>query len=82
MYYVATTLKSIYIWYRILTYAGRIADVDVRWNTIAQSVDDRTPAERALVPENELEAHANQQMAGQGIRRIPKSRYDSVSVYV
>lgn len=53
----------------------------MRWNTIAQSVDDRTPAERGLVPENELDTHANPQMAGQGIRRIPKSRYDSVSVF-
>ncbi len=30
---------------------GKIADTDVRWNYIAQSVDDRTPAERGLVDE-------------------------------
>ena len=27
---------------------GRLVDTDVRWNTIALSVDDRTPAERGL----------------------------------
>lgn len=28
---------------------GRLVDTDVRWNTIALSVDDRTPAERGLL---------------------------------
>lgn len=28
---------------------GRLVDTDVRWNTIATSVDDRTPAERGLL---------------------------------
>lgn len=28
---------------------GRLVDTDVRWDTIATSVDDRTPAERGLL---------------------------------
>ena len=30
-------------------FKGRLADVDARWDIIAQSVDDRTPAERGLI---------------------------------
>lgn len=33
---------------------GRLVDTDVRWNTIALSVDDRTPAERGLLDEDEV----------------------------
>ena len=29
---------------------GRLSNVDARWNVIAQSVDDRTPAERGEAP--------------------------------
>ncbi|EIW83068.1 glutamate-cysteine ligase catalytic subunit [Coniophora puteana RWD-64-598 SS2] len=49
---------------------GYLADVDCRWNVIAGSVDDRTPEERGLKP---LEANRF---------RIPKSRYDSVDLYL
>ncbi|KAF7980736.1 hypothetical protein HWV62_36753 [Athelia sp. TMB] len=49
---------------------GYLADVDCRWNVIAGSVDDRTPGERGLSPLKE------------GERRIPKSRYDSVDMYL
>lgn len=31
---------------------GRLVDTDVRWNTIATSVDDRTPAERGLLDDD------------------------------
>lgn len=31
-------------------FKGRLSDIDVRWTVIAQSVDDRTPAERGLIP--------------------------------
>lgn len=31
---------------------GRLVDTDVRWNTIATSVDDRTPAERGLLDDH------------------------------
>jgi glutamate--cysteine ligase catalytic subunit len=46
---------------------GLLADTDARWNIIAASVDDRTPAERGEVP---------------GVKPIAKSRYDSISTYI
>ncbi|KAF8894101.1 glutamate-cysteine ligase catalytic subunit [Infundibulicybe gibba] len=50
---------------------GYLADVDCRWNVIAGSVDDRTKEERGLqVP------FKNDRF------RIPKSRYDSVDLYI
>ncbi|TFK26502.1 glutamate-cysteine ligase catalytic subunit [Coprinopsis marcescibilis] len=49
---------------------GYIADVDCRWNVIAGSVDCRTPEERGLEPLK------NDRF------RIPKSRYDSVDLYL
>jgi glutamate--cysteine ligase catalytic subunit len=63
-------------------FKGRLADVDARWDVIAQSVDDRTPAEAGLLPIAELATVADPRMAGSGIRRLPKSRYDSISTYV
>ncbi|KAJ7188317.1 glutamate-cysteine ligase catalytic subunit [Mycena filopes] len=45
---------------------GYLADVDCRWNVIAGSVDDRTEEERGL----------------KSRFRIPKSRYDSVDLYI
>uniref|UniRef100_A0A5S6Q6Z0 Glutamate--cysteine ligase n=1 Tax=Trichuris muris TaxID=70415 RepID=A0A5S6Q6Z0_TRIMR len=51
-------------------YRGYLADVDCRWNIIAASVDDRTPAERGLVPLPE------------GAFRLTKSRYDSIDLYI
>lgn len=63
-------------------YKGRLADVDARWSVIAQSVDDRTPAERGLVPTNSLESVADPYLAGRGIVRQIKSRYDSISTYI
>ncbi|KAF4567620.1 hypothetical protein EYR40_006621 [Pleurotus pulmonarius] len=49
---------------------GYLADVDCRWNVIAGSVDDRTEEERGLKPLRNSRF------------RIPKSRYDSVSLYI
>ncbi|KAF9452748.1 glutamate-cysteine ligase catalytic subunit [Macrolepiota fuliginosa MF-IS2] len=49
---------------------GYLADVDCRWNVIAGSVDDRTDEERGL---KELKNNRF---------RIPKSRYDSVDLYL
>ncbi len=63
-------------------FKGRLADIDVRWTVISQSVDDRTPAERGLISPDSLSGHVNDYMAGQGIRSIPKSRYDSISTYI
>ncbi|KAG1731469.1 glutamate-cysteine ligase-domain-containing protein [Suillus paluster] len=48
---------------------GYLADVDCRWNVIAGSVDDRTPEERGLKPSTDNHV-------------IPKSRYDSVDLYI
>jgi len=63
-------------------FQGRLADVDARWSVIAQSVDDRTPAERGLVLPKDGEMSVNPNLAGGGLRRIPKSRYDSISAYI
>ncbi|KZP05501.1 glutamate-cysteine ligase catalytic subunit [Athelia psychrophila] len=49
---------------------GYLADVDCRWGVLAGSEDDRTDEERGLTPlRNET-------------RRIPKSRGDSVDMYL
>lgn len=60
-------------------FKGRLADVDVRWNSIGASVDCRTAAERGVAAEG---TEADPQLAGGGIRRLPKSRYASVSTYI
>ncbi|KIY44398.1 glutamate-cysteine ligase catalytic subunit [Fistulina hepatica ATCC 64428] len=49
---------------------GYISDVDCRWNVIAGSVDDRTEEERGLKPLKKDRF------------KIPKSRYDSVDLYI
>lgn len=54
---------------------GRLAATDVRWSLISQSVDDRTPAERGEAPD----APPDSRMAGGGVSRQTKSRYDSIS---
>ncbi|CAK9059419.1 Glutamate--cysteine ligase (Gamma-ECS) (GCS) (Gamma-glutamylcysteine synthetase) [Durusdinium trenchii] len=56
---------------------GRLAATDARWSVISQSVDDRTPAERGLEP-----GAPDPRMAGHGVRRQSKSRYDSISCYI
>eukprot|EP01035_Chromulina_nebulosa_P016859 gene16859-22346_t len=63
-------------------FKGRLAGIDARWTVIAQSVDDRTPAERGLIPDQILDSVRNPLLAGDGIRRIHKSRYDSISTYI
>ncbi|CAM9434866.1 unnamed protein product, partial [Choristocarpus tenellus] len=61
---------------------GRLVDTDVRWNMIAGSVDDRTPAEMGLFSDEELEAAKDPEMVGDGVARVYKSRYDSISTYL
>lgn len=56
---------------------GWICDDDTRWSQVAQSVDDRTPAERSLTPEG-----GDPRLAGAGTRPLLKSRYDSVDCYL
>jgi len=55
---------------------GTLAATDARWDIISASVDDRTPAEdgRGTSPPNE-------QLAGSGVRPLPRSRYSSISRY-
>ncbi|CBN79467.1 Glutamate cysteine ligase [Ectocarpus siliculosus] len=63
---------------------GRLVDTDVRWDTIATSVDDRTPAERGLLDADPAakEAARDPSMVGDGVARLYKSRYDSISSYL
>jgi len=56
---------------------GRLAATDVRWSSIAQSVDDRTPAELGIGPQT-----PDGDLAGEGITPMPKSRYDSISCFI
>jgi glutamate--cysteine ligase catalytic subunit len=63
-------------------FKGRLSDIDTRWRVISQSVDDRTPAERGEVPEDELQDHYDPHLVGGGIRRMYKSRYDAISAYI
>jgi len=65
-------------------FKGQLADTDVRWNVIAGAVDDRTPQERGeyVEPGSADEKTPKPQMAGGGSKRMPKSRYDSVSNYL
>ena len=60
---------------------GRLADSDVRWSTVAASVDDRTPQERGEADSVSSPWSAEQlrQFAGGGVRPLAKSRYDSIS---
>jgi len=57
---------------------GRILDTDARWGIISESVDCRTPAERGRADPNAPYEFYN----AQGVRRIYKSRYDSISTYI
>jgi hypothetical protein len=57
---------------------GRIADTDCRWGVISESVDCRTPAERGRDDPDAPYSDYN----AQGMRRIYKSRYDSISTYI
>ena len=61
---------------------GRLSGLDTRWSVISQSVDDRTPMERGEVTGEAAAARADSLMAGRGVRKIQKSRYDSISTYI
>lgn len=63
-------------------FKGRLSERDARWDGISQSVDDRTPAERGEINEEELKEHHDKEMVGEGVSRVYKSRYDSVSTYI
>ncbi|GKY95326.1 hypothetical protein MPSEU_000494400 [Mayamaea pseudoterrestris] len=57
---------------------GRLADTDCRWGIISESVDCRTLAERGRDDPNAPYPEYNTN----GVRRIYKSRYDSISTYI
>ncbi|KAI9189296.1 glutamate--cysteine ligase [Blastocladiella emersonii ATCC 22665] len=71
-------------------FRGRLADVDCRWNVIAGSVDDRNNVERGVdpvapvrSPQWNLDGDRDEQVDVTKVpRRIPKSRYDSISTYI
>jgi glutamate--cysteine ligase catalytic subunit len=58
---------------------GRLADTDVRWNTISASVDCRTPAERGV---EGRESPRGGTQAGTGLSRIAKSRYAAIDLFI
>lgn len=51
-------------------YRGYLSDMDCRWNILEESCDDRTEEEKGLKPLQE------------GQRRLPKSRWSSVDMYL
>lgn len=57
---------------------GRLLDTDARWGIISESVDCRTPAERGRDDPNAPYEGYN----AEGMRRIYKSRYDSISTFI
>jgi glutamate--cysteine ligase catalytic subunit len=57
---------------------GWLMDEDSRWDTVAQSVDDRTPAEMGETSDSV----GDDRMAGGGTRHLRKSRYDSIDCYL
>ena len=61
---------------------GVLLDTDARWDLIAASVDCRTPAERGDADTAATGATYDDRMAGGGRRRLPKSRYASISCYI
>ncbi|CAM9306203.1 unnamed protein product [Chrysoparadoxa australica] len=63
-------------------FRGRLADTDVRWDVISASVDDRTPAERGQLTQEEVEAAKDPRLAGGGVVRQIKSRYASISTFI
>ena len=61
---------------------GVLLDTDVRWDIIAQSVDDRTPAERGVAAGGGEGGGGHEAMAGHGTKRLHKSRYETISTYI
>ncbi len=57
---------------------GRLLDTDCRWGIISESVDDRTLTERG----NLSHGGVDEALAGNGKRRVYKSRYDCISAYI
>lgn len=67
-------------------FKGFLADQDVRWNVISGAVDDRTPQERdvdPLLPKVNKNGYGGiAKEAQDGVKKIPKSRYSTVDLYL
>jgi glutamate--cysteine ligase catalytic subunit len=61
---------------------GQLAGTDTRWETISQAVDDRTAVESGEVELSSGVAVPDPDLAGNGVKRLYKSRYSSVSRYI
>lgn len=61
---------------------GQLAATDTRWDTISQAVDDRTAAESGEVDITSGVALPDPELAGNGVKRLSKSRYSSVSRFI
>jgi len=59
---------------------GWLMDEDSRWDTVAQSVDDRTPAEHGDSATDST--GGDRRLAGGGQKFLRKSRYDSIDCYL
>lgn len=57
---------------------GWLMDEDCRWDIVAESVDDRTRAERGMSDER----NGDKRMAGSGVRTLPKSRFGPIDCYM
>lgn len=57
---------------------GWLMDEDCRWDIVAESVDDRTRAERGEEPATS----GDERMAGNGTRRLGKSRFGPIDCYM
>ena len=56
---------------------GWLLDEDCRWDIVAEAVDDRTRAERG-----DGELKSEERMAGNGTRRLAKSRFGPIDCYL
>jgi glutamate--cysteine ligase catalytic subunit len=63
-------------------FRGRLAGTDTRWEVISQAVDDRRPAEYGLGSSTEIDSQRDPDLVGEGVRKLAKSRYSSVSMYI
>lgn len=59
---------------------GHLLATDTRWDIISKAVDDRTAVERGDA--SQADAVPDPEMVGGGVRRLQKSRYSSVSLYI
>ncbi len=64
-------------------FRGQLADTDTRWNVIGGAVDDRTPAERGEITDPvKIKEAEQEELVGKGVRRLSKSRYSTISLFI